>query len=345
MPEFNQQLPHSEFTIAQALKEAGYKTAIIGKWHLGAAPNTPDKYGFDHVVDKVPNDDDKMAAALTAEACKFLEANKDRPFFLYLAHHAPHLPIQAKPELIEKYKPLAKPDAEQNNPAYAAMIEATDKTIGTLLAKLDELQLADNTVVIFTSDNGGLKDKNGKRITSNAPLRGGKGMLYEGGIREPLFIRWPGVIRPGSTCDDVVCTIDFFPTLLEIAGAKPKLRPIDGVSLMPLLRQTGRLDRRAVYWHYPHYHMEKPSGAIRQGDLKLIEFYEDGRLELYNVKDDPGEKRNLVTELPHEAYKLRRELALWRQRVGAKMPKPNPDYDPAKADQQSTAAGKAKVEE
>jgi arylsulfatase A-like enzyme len=200
--------------------------------------------------------------------------------------------------------------------------------------KLDELDLADNTAVIFFSDNGGLLVKEGVRITSNAPLRGGKGMLYEGGIREPMIIRLPGVVAPGGTCDEPVTSVDFHPTILEMAGVKAKSpNPIDGVSLFPLLKGTGRLNRGAIYWHYPHYHLGKPSGAIRQSDWKLIEFYEDGRLELYNLKDDLSEKNNLATKNPEKATELTKELDGWRKRVKARTPTPNPDYDPARADQ------------
>ena len=185
------------------MKAAGYTTACIGKWHLGRHEYTADNpaYGFDHVVARATNDDDKMAGGLTAKACEFIEANRERPFFLYLSHHAVHLKIQAKPHLVEKYKALIQEGNEQNNPAYAGMIEALDDTIGVLMAKLDELGLDENTVVIFMSDNGGLAIKNGVRITSNAPLRGGKGMLYEGGVREPMIVRWPGAIEPNSVCN------------------------------------------------------------------------------------------------------------------------------------------------
>lgn len=348
-PKFNQSLPFSEATIAQALKDAGYITACMGKWHLGTEPASgPDKYGFDVVVGKVANDDDKQAGALTVEACKFVQANKDRPFFLYLAHHAVHLPLQAKPELVEKYKDKAPAGSQQNNPLYAGMIDATDQTVGTLMAKLDELKLADNTVVIFMSDNGGLLDySDGRRITSNAPLRGGKGMLYEGGIREPLFIRWPGKIQPG-TCDVPVCSVDFFPTMLEIAGVKVEAKnPIDGLSIVPLLEQRGKLADRALYWHYPHYHRGKPSGAIREGDWKLIESFEDGHVELYNLKDDLSETNDLAAKMPDRAADLQKKLAAWRKKVNAQMMTANPNYDPARADKppDRPAGAKAPVEE
>ena len=208
-----------------------------------------------------------------------------------------------------------------------------------VLALLDELGLADRTVVIFMSDNGGVAG-----TTSNAPLRAGKGTLYEGGIREPMIVRWPGVVKPGTTSDEVVTSVDFFPTILEMAGAAPDPDPkraLDGVSFAAVLKQTGRLTREAIYWHYPHYHNTTPGGIIRAGDWKLIEYFEDGRVELYNLREDLGETRDLAAASPEKAQELRKKLADWRTSVGAQMPTPNPDYDPAK--EKSGPAGKQKA--
>ncbi|MFW6161627.1 MAG: sulfatase/phosphatase domain-containing protein, partial [Planctomycetota bacterium] len=226
---------------------------------------------------------------------------------------------------------------QQANPAYAAMVEELDIQIGRLVARLDELGLADDTLLVFYSDNGGLhKIYTGKGdwTTSNAPLRDEKGSLYEGGIRVPLIVRWPGKVKPGTECSEPVTTPDFYPTLLEAAGASgdPK-HEVDGLSLAPLLAGREDLDRDAIYWHYPHYHHTAPCGAIRAGQWKLIEFYEDGRPELYDLENDLGETKNLAEAMPERAAGLQRKLAAWRQAVAAKMPTPNPDYDPERADE------------
>ena len=230
---------------------------------------------------------------LTDEAEKFIEQSKDKPFFLYFAHYAVHTPLMGKPGLLAKYK-AKTPPGEQKNATYAAMVESVDDSVGRILRKLKTLNLADNTVVMFMSDNGGLWPQ----ATSNAPLRAGKCYPYEGGIREPLIIKWPGMTKIGTTCSVPVSSIDFYSTLLEIAGvAQPN--KVDGVSLVPLLKQTGTIQRDALYWHYPHYWGGVPSrvqpyGVVRAGDWKLVEFYEDMRVELYNLKDDLSEARDLV---------------------------------------------------
>lgn len=237
-----------------------------------------------------------------------------------------HVPLEAKPALLAKYK-AKRPSGGQNNPGYAAMIESVADSVGRLLRKLEALGLEERTVVVFMSDNGGLWPQ----ATSNAPLRAGKGHPYEGGIREPLIIKWPGATKPASTCSVPVCSIDFFPTLLEIAGVKSP-GPVDGLSLVPLLKQSGSLDRDALYWHYPHYwsgNTVRPSGTVRAGDWKLIEFYEDMRVELYNLKEDLGETRDLASARPAKAAELSAMLHHWRQSVDAQMPSPNPPYKPA----------------
>jgi arylsulfatase A-like enzyme len=353
-PKFLQHLPLEEVTIAEALKPLGYVSASVGKWHLGGPDYYPEKQGFDVNVggcDKgsppsyffpyknrafsLPGleegrEGEYLTDRLTAEAEKFLDKNRDRPFFLYLAHHAVHIPLQAKKDVVARYRDKVRPGQEQDNPVYAAMVESVDDSVGRVLKKLEELGVADPTVVIFTSDNGGLSVKEGPNTpaTSNAPLRAGKGYLYEGGIREPLLVRWPGATKAGSTCDVPVCSIDFYPTILEAAGAKRGGGAVDGVSLVPLLRQAGEPRRDALYWHYPHYSNQggKPGGAVRQGRYKLIESYEDGNLELYDLREDVGEANDLARKLPEKTRELHRLLREWRTAVGAQMPAPNPEY-------------------
>jgi len=338
VPKNRLQLPLEAITISEALKEQGYATAHIGKWHLGGQTYFPEHQGFDMPIQRGKNRNDKQVTSFTDSAIDFIRTNTDKPFFLYLSHHTVHIPLEAPQELIEKYKNKPKPAAGVNNPTYAAMVEHLDNSIGRIIKELDELALAERTIVIFFSDNGGLYQPfggyrgNREAVTTNEPLRDEKGTLYEGGIREPLIVRWPGVVKPGTTCSTPVSSVDFYPTFLEIVGTKADPRHVlDGESILPLLRRSGTLKRNAIYWHYPHYHHSRPAGAIRQEDWKLIEFYEDGRLELYNLKRDISEKNNLATKLPERADEMQQKLAAWRKSVGAKMPTPNPDYDPARA--------------
>lgn len=254
---------------------------------------------------------------------------------LYLSHYAVHIPLEAQKRLIAKYeKKTPKPKGRVNNPIYAAMVEHVDRSLGRIVQKLDELKLADNTILIFFSDNGGLYkrfDGKGTVVMSNTPLREEKGTVYEGGIREPLIVRWPGVVQPGSLCDEPVTSVDYFPTMVEIAGLKNRPgHAVDGVSLLPLLRQAGRLNRPAIYWHYPHYHHTTPAGAVRAGDFKLIEYFDDGRLELYNLQDDIGETTNLAKKMPDKARQLHNLLVAWRKSVGARMPTKTPITIPSR---------------
>ena len=340
VPENRLQLPLESVTLGEVFKDQGYATCYIGKWHLGGKDYSPDKQGFDKVVLGVKNQNDKQVTGFTDKAIEFIEEKKQEPFFVYLSHHTVHIKLEAPQELVEKYEKKPKPASGVNHPVYAAMVEHLDTSIGRIMKKLDDLRLSDRTVVIFYSDNGGLYRAYGgyrgdrSPVTSNAPLRGEKGMLYEGGIREPLIVRWPGVIRPGTTCNVPVTSVDFYPTFLSILGARgPANQPLDGESILPLLKQTGTLDRDAIYWHYPHYHHSSPAGAIREGKWKLIEFYEDGKLELYDLSKDIGETKNLADKKPRKAAQLQKKLARWRKSVKAKMPTPNPDYDPARADE------------
>jgi arylsulfatase A-like enzyme len=234
----------------------------------------------------------------------------------------------AKPAVIEKYKKKADPNSTQHNPVYAGLVESVDDSVGRILQKLDELKLADKTIIIFTSDNGGLKP-----VTSNAPLRAGKGSAYEGGVRVPLIVKWPGATQLGSVCNAPVIGADFFPTVLAMTGMKnDSQHVVDGESLEPLLRQSGPLNRDAIYWHYPHYHPggATPYSAIREGDFKLIEFFEDNRVELYNLRTDLGEGDNLEAKLPEKAAQLRAKLAAWRKEVGAQLPTANPNHSGTK---------------
>jgi arylsulfatase A len=353
-PVIRQQLPPEEVTLAEALQPAGYVSASIGKWHLGAEPFWPEHQGFDLNVGgtqtgsppggyfrfRTPSlaarsDREYLTDRLTEEAVRFIQRHPDRPFFLYLAHYAVHIPLQAKPGGLAKYRAKPSGDSPQDNPIYAAMIEGVDEGVGKLLRALDDLEIADRTVVIFTSDNGGLSVREGPNTpaTSNAPLRAGKGYLYEGGIRVPLIVAWPGVTRPGSICEVPVSGQDLYPTILALAGVSPASGQVtDGESLVPLLEGEGALRRDALFWHYPHYSNQggRPGGAVRRGDLKLIEWYEDGRAELYDLERDLGERRDLATEQPEEVARLRRMLAEWRESVGAQMPRPNPDFEPTK---------------
>jgi arylsulfatase A-like enzyme len=353
VPQWTQFLPLAEVTVAGALRSAGYATASIGKWHLGGPAYYPEHHGFDlnvagtsagqpasyfwpyegksHTVAGLKaagREGEYLTDRLTGEAEKFVAANKGRPFFLYFAHYAVHMPLQAKPAVLAKYR--AKPPCGgQNNPTYAAMIESVDDSVGRIQHALQSLGIDRRTLIVFMSDNGGLWPMS----TSNAPLRAGKGYPYEGGIREPLIVKWPGTTRPGATCGVPVSSVDFFPTLLEIAGVK---RPadIDGRSLVPLLKQTGPVERKALYWHYPHYwggNRVRPFGAVRAGDWKLIEFYEDMRVELYNLRDDVGETRDLAQDKPAKAAEMRELLRTWRKSVAAQMPAPNPRYHPGEA--------------
>jgi arylsulfatase A len=329
-PRIEQQLPLTEQTVARLLHEAGYTTACIGKWHLGGKGFGPDKHGFDVVhagqANTPPSDTEggKGEYDLTRHALQFLDDNKDRPFFLYLAHNNPHIPLGAKPELVKKYR-------DTFNPTYAAMVNTLDTCVGQVLDRLDELGLAGRTLVVFASDNGGLHvlESPDSPSTHNTPYRAGKGFLYEGGVRVPVIVRWPGHVTAGQTTDVPVTATDWTPTLLEACGVKAP-GPFDGVSLVPLL-EGGKLKDRPLFWHFPHYTNQgsRPGGAVRDGDWKLIEHYEDGRAELFNLARDPGETQDLARSEPKRAAELKARLAAWRKEIGAQENTPNPKFDPA----------------
>ncbi len=354
-PDWTARLPLEERTLAEALKPRGYSSASIGKWHLAALTGSeayyPEKQGFDrnvagtfrglppsyfspYRIDTLP--DGPKGEYLTdrevTETLRFIDEHQDRPFFVYLPHHTVHTPVQAKAETIERYRRKSQTGAAHHHPVYAAMIDSLDENVGRVLRRLKETGLDQRTAVIFTSDNGGLLS-----YTSNAPLRAGKGSAYEGGVRVPLIVRWPGVTAPGSECGVPVIGMDLYPTVLDMAGAS--LEPgqtVDGVSLGPLLAGGGKRSqnwrREALYWHYPHYHTggATPYSAVRWGDWRMVEFQEDGRVELYNLKDDVGESRDLSKKLPERTRELRERLHAWRKEVGAQMAVPNPNYDPAR---------------
>ena len=347
VPEIENELPADLKTPGDALKKAGYTTGYFGKWHLGNEQTMgPDVRGYDVTAKTLPKEFNasrvskeqgpKRIDLLTDQTIWFIEQNKAGPFFVTLSHHAVHIPLEATPELIEKYENKPKPDdGRVNNAIYAAMTENLDTSIGRIMDKLDELGLRENTIVVFTSDNGGLRQIYtgiGEIVSSNAPLRQEKGTIYEGGIRVPMIVRWPGVVAPGSTCAEPTTTADLMSTFCEATGASVPDQPIDGTSLVPLLRDgSATLNREAIYFHYPHYHHSRPNGAIRKGDWKLVEFFDDGSLELYNLKDDIGETTNKAKQRPELGKQLQSMLADWRAEVGARMPTDNPKKDAARA--------------
>jgi arylsulfatase A-like enzyme len=344
-------LPLDTFILPQALKSAGYSTGMFGKWHLGTpGDHHPGRRGFDEAIVSngrhfkfvtVPEvtypEGQYLADFLTDRAVDFITRHQHGPFFLYLPHFAVHTPIHAKADYIAAWE--KKPAKGTHwNPTYAAMIQSLDESVGRIVARLEELRLAENTVIIFSSDNGGLggyhrteAPSSKKGFTDNTPLRGGKGTLYEGGLRVPFIVRWPGIVPPGSTSDTPVAHVDVYPTFLDIAGGTP--RPghmLDGVSFAPVLKNPqAALPREAIYWHFPGYlesyvhprgWRTSPVGAIHAGDFKLMEFLETGAIELYNLREDLGETRNLASQSPEKAKALRARLAAWRTRVGAAMP-------------------------
>jgi len=356
-PVVEENLPHSEITLAERLQAAGYLTAIVGKWHLGGADHYPETQGFDVNIGgthwgapfsyffpyrgagrfggecryvphlELGKPGEYLTDRLTDEALRVIDAAGERPFFLYLAHHAVHTPIEAKPQLTSKYQAKLAPGMRHQNARYAAMLDSLDQSVGRVLNHLDEKGLADRTVVIFLSDNGGhVGEFDDLRCTNNTPLRSGKGSMYEGGVRVPLVVRAPSV-SPGE-CREPVVVMDLTPTICELAGVKldaGAVADLDGASLTPLLRNPqGSLPRDALYFHYPHYYpTTTPAGAIRARDWKMVEYFEDGRQELYNLRDDLSEGHDLAAREPEKAKELAVRLQAWRKRVDAQMPTKN----------------------
>ena len=354
-------LPAEENTLAHVFKNAGYVTALVGKWHLGDASHSPEAFGFDANIGGthwgapetyffpyrgsntwgdgfryVPHlefgkPDEYLTDRLTDEALNVIDRSGEKPFFLYLAHHAPHTPIEAKTATIKKFEDKIKSNnsAHHRNAAYAAMIQSLDESVGRVLEKIKERGLEEKTIVIFTSDNGGYIGKwKGQVVTDNFPFRSGKGSLYEGGIRVPLIVRWPGVIKSGSVLAEPVTSTDLYATLARLAGVDDT--NLDGMNLMPLMRiPTIALNRAALFFHYPHYYQTtSPVSAIRAGDWKLLTYYEDNRVELYNLHDDLGEKTNLVASHAELADKLKDQLNQWLKSVDAQFPTKNPAFQP-----------------
>ncbi len=344
-------------TLPEMLRRAGYATGIIGKWHLtgyahhGAKETPPGAHGFDEVLlsenrgigagsyffpyhfnqdieQRLPGRE-YLVDRCNLEAVEFIERHKDEPFFLYLSHYAVHTRLNGRPDLVAKYE--SKPGAgkgfraARNNPHLAAQLESIDEGVGMITGKLRELGLSENTILIFTSDNGG-ED----RVTSNAPFRAGKSTLYEGGIREPLIIYWPDVTKPGSRCDAPVCTVDFYPTLAVAAGCEPAAaQTMDGVSLVPLLKDPeAKLERDMLYWHYPlekpHFLGGRSAGAVRGDNWKLIEFFDTGEIELYDLAQDTGERHNLADTRADKKRELLEALRTWQRQVGATFPPGQP---------------------
>ena len=350
VPPMPAQLDHDLITPGEALAAAGYITGYFGKWHLGGGPaNAPASHGYKITAAQLGNEfkewresqqeGPKRMNLITDQAIWFMKQNagKEKPFFLHLSHHAVHIPVQAEVETIKKYVAKKKPKQGVNHPVYAAMIEDLDTQIGRLLDTLKTQGLASNTVVIVASDNGGLREiytKTGQIVSTNAPLRSEKGTLYEGGIRVPLIVHWPSVTPAGAVCNQPTATWDLLPTFCKIAGVKTPNQPLDGVDLTSTFRRPNDpLARQSLFFHYPHYHHSRPAGAIRQGDWKLVEWFEDGSVELYNLADDIGESKNLAVQMPDQARKMQVDLASWRADIGARMPTANPKYDLNKADQ------------
>lgn len=417
-PVINQHLPYELTTLPEKLKENGYNTAILGKWHLGEDSASTLRQGFDmhlpywkkgwpaegyfspyHMggLEGGP-DGEYLTDRLTDEALKYIEDNREHPFFLYLAHFAVHDPIMGRPDLVEKYdnilsdrpkgegpgfilegnpdtpdplsresltelmktKPFqpfrllphrtVKVKQKQDNSEFAAMVESVDESVGRIMEKIKELGIEENTILIFFSDNGGMsaanfgnpkrKINNNKTAlnkaysTSNLPLRGAKGWFYEGGIREPLIIKWPGKGRVSEVCEVPVISVDFYPTIMEMTGIsyQPENLVLDGKSLVPLINGKGELDERALFWHFPHYSnhgQQSPCGVIRKGDYKLIEYYENFNVQLFNLKMDPSEKNDISQTEPGKVNELRNLLHEWRTDVNAQMMEDNPDYDPS----------------
>lgn len=333
-PPITPRLPLEPRTLAERLKPLGYATACIGKWHLGGPGFGPAEQGFDVVhtgrANTTPSalEGGKGEFDLTRHAIAFMRDQHHRPFFLYLAHNTPHIPYSAHPDLVRENHDAFEPN-------YAALIESMDRSVGQLLAAVDELAIRERTLVVFTSDNGGLHvpELQHNRITHNGPYRAGKGFLHEGGLRIPLIVRWPGRVPAGRVTDAPVINTDWVPTLLDLVGhPTPPLTavdPLDGVSIARGLLGSGRFPNRRFFWHFPHYTNQggRPGGAVRDGRWKLIRLYDDSGYELYNLTSDPGERRNVASRHPRRVRTLAQALSAWTTHVGAQTNRPNPNLD------------------
>lgn len=377
MPDWTKRLEPAEVTIAEHMQKNGYSTAHFGKWHLEPKNDKSQDFsatghGFDVSVSRPKGAkgyfiNQKLVDAghlksgyltdhLTDKAVELIDEWKAKPFFIYFAYNTPHTPIQGKPELVKAYKAKLKPGLRHDNPTFAAMVHSLDESVGRVIAAVEEAGLTDSTVIWFVSDNGGLSIKFNKPtgFTDNQPLRRGKGSAYEGGTRVPMIVKWPGLTAPATVTDEPVCTIDILPTVLNLTNswtdsatqsANDATGTIDGQSLESILRNpAARLDRDALYWHYPHYHAggNSPYSAIRARRYRLVEFFEDGRLELYDLQNDIGERDDLAKAKPKLVEKLHGQLKAWRSRVNAQLPTLNPNYDPEKAKRESSGGRTAK---
>jgi arylsulfatase A len=354
-PHWTQFLPLEETTIAEVLKKKNYATALIGKWHLGDdIKYYPENQGFDLNIGgnylgsppsyfspyRIPRLKDGpkgeyLTDRLTEDALQFIREKKDQPFFLYLSYYAVHIPLQGKPDDVAYFKAKRDSTANQKNAIYAAVIKSVDESVGKVTQLVEALHLAKNTIIIFMSDNGGILGMK-NRITSNLPLRGGKGTSYEGGVRVPFIVRWEGKIKSNTVCDIPIIHADFFPTVAEITASDvSSISGIDGVSITPLLFGGKTINRDALFWHYPHYHTEgaTPFSSIRQGDWKLIYFYETAKMELYNLRNDPGELNDVAGKETKIVTMLFEKIKKWKQKVGAQDPVSNPDYNPLKVNE------------
>ncbi|MBE0583139.1 MAG: sulfatase [Desulfofustis sp.] len=343
--------------VGAVLATGGYTSKIIGKVHVPSAfveglnGNTDESLAartlgrkfYDRVVAFSNDNPGKEVGTITKQAVEFIASNSNRPFFCYVGHHAPHIPLVARQELTQKYEEKYRSRTTDIHPHYAAMCEALDESVGLILETLDRLDISNNTMVVFFSDNGGVRrcfyDGKGEQITDLTPLRGEKGGIYEGGIRVPLIVRWPGTVRPGSTCDTPVVSTDFLPTFAAVAGIDlPPGQVVDGISLEPLLKGQEGPKRERIFTYFPDYHHDFPGSAVREGDYKLIESAEDGHLELYNLADDIGEQKNLAAAMPEKAAGLKAKLDVWLTAMGAKEATINPRYELKKQDLLDPAA-------
>ncbi|XZE51678.1 sulfatase [Planctomycetaceae bacterium SH139] len=367
--EYLRALPHQDVTLAESLKEAGYRTFFAGKWHLGGEGSLPTDHGFEinigghhrgsppggffapykNPVMKDGPPGESLTMRLANETAEFIRAEHAKPFFAMLSFYTVHAPVQTTAAKWEKYRQAAPQLPEgaerfkvdrtlpvrqvQDHPVYAGMVETLDEAVGTVLQALEQRGISDDTIVIFTSDNGGVSSGDAY-ATSNLPLRGGKGRQWEGGIREPFYIAYPAKIPAGSTADTPVTGADLYPTVLELCGlpARPE-QHLDGVSLVPLTRGES-IAPRPLYWHYPHYDNQggEPSSILREGDWKLIHYYEDGRNELYDLSVDPGEQSDLALTHPVRTETMAAQLHAWLTELGAEFPQPDPRYDPARTE-------------
>lgn len=360
-----QYLPTEIFTMGEMMQKAGYTTGYFGKWHLGnKEEHLPGNQGFDvanvyrgggfyHYADRMsaPIEVEKgtvLSEALTDLSVQFIEDKQAEPFFLFLAHYDVHVQLDADSSLIAKYLAKEKAPDYPSNAVYAAMVEHVDKSVGEIQKTLERLDLTDNTLVVFFSDNGGLISRFDKIpliekskqyiyegdtllyvASSNAPLRAEKGTVYEGGIREPMIVQWPGRIKAGSVVDALVSSVDFYPTFADLAGVPlPEGQAFDGESLLPILEGKQQEAERAIFWHYPVYHHDRPASVVRKGDWKLIHHMDDNSFSLYNLVDDIGESKDLSNSEPGKTGELKSLLDSWREELGAEFPAPNPNFDP-----------------